>query len=96
MPKIESVLKENEQFLNNISSGQKSTIEISSYNPIDYEMNITPVIAELMKTTNLKLNHSLPIVVKEEIPLIFREYAEGDELVKSHLFKVYEPKEDKK
>jgi hypothetical protein len=59
-------------------------------------MNITPVIEELLKTTTLKLNHSLPIVVKEEVPLIFREYKRGDEMVKSELFKVYEPMADKK
>lgn len=81
--------------MNDIQKG-RDVIEISSYSPIDYEMNITPVIEELLKTASLKLNHSLPIVVKEEVPLIFREYKRGDEMVKSDLFKVLEPKADKK
>ena len=81
--------------MNDIQAG-RSVIEISSYNPIDYEMNITPVMDELLTTSSLQLNHSLPIVVKEEVPLIFREYKVGDEMVKSELFKVFEPKEDKK
>ena len=95
LPKLESVLQENALFLNDIQAG-RSVIEISSYNPIDFEMNITPVMDELLNTSSLQLNHSLPIVVKEEVPLIFREYKRGDEMVKSELFKVFEPKEDKK
>lgn len=59
-------------------------------------MNITPVMEELLKTSSLELNHSLPIVVKEEVPLIFREYKRGDQMVKSDLFKVLEPQDDKK
>ena len=71
-------------------------IEISSYNPIAYEMNITPVVAKLLETSSLKLNHSLPIVEKKEEPLVFREYKWGDDLVKSDLFSVFEPRNDKK
>ena len=59
-------------------------------------MNISPVIEELLKTSKINLNHSLPVVVKEEVPLIFREYKRGDQMVMSNLFKVMEPKEDKK
>ena len=59
-------------------------------------MNITPVMTELLKTSQYKLVHSLPIVIKNESPLVFREYNEGDELVKSELFSVYEPTPDKK
>jgi hypothetical protein len=59
-------------------------------------MNITPVIEELLKTSKLNLNHSLPVVVKQEVPLIFREYKRGDQMVQSEIFKVMEPKDDKK
>ena len=59
-------------------------------------MNITPVITELLKTSKYNLMHSLPIVVKKDPPLVFREYNEGDQLIKSELFSVYEPTEDKK
>ena len=96
LPKLESVLQENKDFLNEISGGYKETIEISSYSPISYEMNVTPVIAKLLETSTLKLNHSLPIVEKKEEPLVFREYKWGDDLVKSELFSVLEPRNDKK
>ena len=59
-------------------------------------MNVTPVIAKLLETSDLKLNHSLPIVDKKDEPLVFREYKWGDDLVKSELFSVLEPRNDKK
>ena len=59
-------------------------------------MNITPVINRLLETTSYNFNISLPIVVDIDEPLIFREYSEGDELVKSSLFNVLEPSDDKK
>lgn len=59
-------------------------------------MNITPVIAKLLENKDYNLNHSLPIVMEKDEPLVFREYRWGDDLVKSHLFSVYEPREDKK
>lgn len=59
-------------------------------------MNITPVVSKLLQNGKYKLNHSLPIVTAPEMPLTFREYREGDELVKSSLFSVFEPSEDKK
>jgi 5-formyltetrahydrofolate cyclo-ligase len=86
LPKIEQVLQENKDFLNEISGGYKETIEVSSYSPISYEMNVTPVIAKLLETSTLNLNHSLPIVEKKEEPLVFREYRWGDDLVKSEMF----------
>lgn len=48
-----------------------------------------------MKVTELDLINSLPVVEEKEEPLVFREYNPGDELVKSELFSVYEPKKDK-
>ena len=57
-------------------------------------MDILPVIEELMKSSKLKLNHSLPIVVQQEEALIFREYKKGDQMIKSELFNVYEPMEN--
>ena len=100
VPKFEQILKENREFLNFISEGNKhngSTIEISSYNPITYECNITPVVSELIKANKeLNLNLSLPVVVEKGEPLEFREYKEGDHLEKSHLFEVLEPTPDKK
>jgi hypothetical protein len=72
-------------------------IEFSSYNPITHEMNITPVVKELIsRNSDLNLNLSLPVVVNNGEPLVFREYSEGDELMKSHLFEVMEPSPDKK
>jgi hypothetical protein len=96
LPKLEQILQDNQDFLNDISHNSKDVIEISSYSPIAYEMNITPVIAKLLETSSLKLNHSLPIVEKKEEPLVFREYKWGDDLVKSELFSVLEPRNDKR
>ena len=59
-------------------------------------MNVTPVIAKLLETSSLNLNHSLPIVDKKDEPLVFREYKWGDDLVKSEMFAVLEPRNDKK
>ena len=59
-------------------------------------MNIMPVMKKLLNDSELKLNHSLPIVIDNHQPLIFREYQEGDELVKSRLFSIREPTEDKR
>ena len=73
----------------------KGRIIISSYSPISFELNINPVMEELMKVTELDLINSLPVVEEKEEPLVFREYNPGDELVKSELFSVYEPKKDK-
>lgn len=73
----------------------KGRIIISSYSPITFELNISPVMEELMKVTELDLINSLPVVDEQEAPLVFREYSPGDELVKSELFSVYEPKKDK-
>lgn len=73
----------------------KGRIIISSYSPISYELRITPIIDELLKTTEYDLINSLPVVEKKEEPLVFRVYKPGDELEKSELFSVYEPKRDK-
>jgi hypothetical protein len=40
LPKFEFILNENKEFLNDILSGHKELIEISSYMPIAYEMKI--------------------------------------------------------
>ena len=96
LPKVEEILTANQDFLNDISHGAKDTIEISSYSPIQNELNVTPLIAKLLETSSLKLNHSLPIVDEPEEPLVFREYKWGDDLVKSELFSVLEPTKDKK
>lgn len=100
MPKIEKVLQDNMEFLNSLKNCQISgdslrNIEISSYNPIKYEMNITPVIAEMLRTSSLPLSHSLPKVVDLNSPLVFRTYKWGDDLVKSPFFDVHEPTDDK-
>ena len=87
------------EFLNSIQNEAKegdSRIQISSYNPIKGEMNITPVIAEMLRTHNLPLCHSLPKVVCMNQPLVFRMYKWGDDLVKSEFFDVHEPTDDKK
>lgn len=99
LPKFEQILSDNKEFLETITKDEKNEskpIEISSYNPIAYEMNITPVIAKLLENSNYNLRHSLPIVTNKDEPLVFREYRWGDDLVKSHLFSVYEPRDDKK
>ena len=87
-------------FLNSLQNCEMSgkpdrKIEISSYNPIKFEMNITPVIAELLRTSSLPLSHSLPKVVDLNSPLVFRTYKWGDDLVKSTFFDVNEPTDDK-
>ena len=71
-------------------------IEISSYNPLPFEMNIFPIMAKLLQSSRFKLNHSLPIATQKDEPLVFREYKWGDDLVKSRLFSVYEPTSNKK
>ena len=98
MPKFEKILQDNKEFLNSIQkndAGASKRIEISSYNPIKFEMNVTPVIAEMLRTTSLDLNHSLPKVVNLNEPLVFRSYKWGDDLAKSEFFDVYEPTDDK-
>ena len=73
----------------------KGRIIISSYSPISFELNINPVMEELMKVTELDLINSLPVVEEKEEPLVFLEYNPGDQLVKIEIFSVYEPKNDK-
>ena len=88
-PKFEKIIQDNMDFLNSIKNEQKdgdSRIQISSYNPIHGEMNITPVIADMLKKSNLDLCHSLPKVVGMDSTLVFREYNWGDDLVKSTFF----------
>lgn len=94
LPKIEQIFTDEDKYLRNIAKDRP--IEISSYSPISYEMNITPVIAKLLENPDYNLKHSLPVVMQQQEPLAFREYRWGDDLVKSHLFKVLEPTEDKK
>jgi hypothetical protein len=53
-------------------------IIISSYNPLPFEMRITPVMEKLLQNSKYKLVHSLPIVVGKDTPLIFREYDWND------------------
>ena len=104
LPKFESILSVENEFLRDISScgggtaaeDSERAIEISSYNPLPLEMNILPVISKLLENSEFKLNHSLPITGEHGTPLVFREYKWGDDLVKSRLFSVYEPSEDKR
>jgi len=96
LPKIQKILEDNSDLLKVLDKkSPKGRIIISSYSPISYELNINPVMQELMKVTELDLINSLPVVEQKEEPLVFREYTPGDELVKSELFSVYEPKKDK-
>ena len=77
MPKFEKILSENMEFLNSITNQAKekdNRIQISTYNPIKGEMNITPVIAEMLRDSKLPLCHSLPKVVDMNVPLVFRKY----------------------
>lgn len=94
-PKFQHIFDENESFLKSIEN-KDGVVQFSSYNPISYEMNIIPVVAELLKNNKYNLNHSLPVVMEKGKPLVFREYEWGDDLVKSPLFTVYEPTSDKK
>ena len=96
LPKIQKILEDNSDLLKVLDKkSPKGRIIISSYSPISFELNINPVMEELMKVTELDLINSLPVVEQKEEPLVFREYTPGDELVKSELFSVYEPKKDK-
>lgn len=96
LPKIQKILEDNSDLLKVLDKkSPKGRIIISSYSPISFELNINPVMQELMKVTELDLINSLPVVEQKEEPLVFREYTPGDELVKSELFSVYEPKKDK-
>ena len=94
-PKFLQIFEENEAFLQSLKD-KNGEIQFSSYNPISYEINITPVVAEILKNNKYNLNHSLPVAVEKGMPLVFREYEWGDDLVKSPLFSVYEPTSDKK
>ena len=96
VPKLEKIIKDNHNILSHVERDSDKKIEISSYNPIEGEMNITPVIAQLLRDSKDNLNHSLPIVVDMNQPLVFREYKWGDDLIKSDFFDVYEPRNDKK
>ena len=62
LPKLEKILEDNHEFLDSLKDEKNSVIEISSYNPISYEMKVLPVIEELLKRTKYNLNHSLPVV----------------------------------
>ena len=86
MPKLESVLSSNQDFLNDTAKRNDDIIQISSYMPIKNEMNIKPVMSHLLSNAKFNYNHSLPVVVKRGEPLIFRNYSVGDGLEKSHLF----------
>lgn len=99
MPKIEKILQDNKAFLNDIRYANKDeagVIQISSYNPINNEVNITPIIASLLRSSNLPLVHSLPVVDALDEPLIFRVYQWGDDQIKSKFFDVLEPTSDKR
>jgi len=63
VPKLEKIIKDNHNILSHVERDSDKKIEISSYNPIEGEMNITPVIAQLLRDSKDNLNHSLPIVV---------------------------------
>ena len=54
------------------------------------------MVFKLLQNDSWNFNHSLPVVVEKELELDFREYQWGDDLVKSRLFDIYEPREDKK
>lgn len=96
LPKIQKILDDNSDLLKVLDErSPKGRIIVSSYSPISYELNITPIMEELMRVTELDLINSLPVVEEKEEPLVFRVYSPGDELVKSELFSVYEPKRDK-
>ena len=94
VPKIEDVLDKNSELLEDIIKKQNK-VEVSSYHPLPFEMNISPVMTELISRSKYPIEHSLPIVQKKKVPLVFRRYEEGDELVKSDIFNLMEPTDDK-
>ena len=49
--------------------------------PIQNEMNIVPVMKDILVGSDQhRYGHCLPIVVERGLPLVFREYHEGDNL----------------
>lgn len=87
VPKLTQILEENEPFLNAIKKEDHEKIHISSYMPIKNEMNIVPIMQEiLVSSSEHTYGHSLPIVVEKGLPLVFREYDDGDVLERSKLF----------
>ena len=80
--------------------GLQLKVDISSYYPINNELNILPVIKNLQSDTNLAtyftLNHCLPVVKAKDKPLLFREYKDGDQLQRGKFFNTMEPKDSEK
>ena len=64
--------------------GRVDDFELGIYSPVEYEMNITPVVNELLKKKIFaKVGISLPKITGNGEPLIFRRYNDGDELIPS-------------
>ncbi len=62
---------------------------ISGYYPINDEMSPIYLFDQLKKK---KITTSLPVVTGSNMPLIFREWQQGEELVPNKITKVQEPK----
>ena len=101
LPKIQGILDDHTDLLDTHceSSEDKCSIEVSSYWPMKFELNVYPVMEAMIKNSKDKkynLHHSLPVVEEKMEPLVFRRYDFGDELVKSEIFGLEEPSKDKK
>ena len=61
--------------------GHVDEFELGVYSPTVYEINITPVVNELLKKSMVtNIGVSLPKIIGKGEPLVFRRYKEGDEL----------------
>ena len=80
MDKIEKILRIGGDKL----LGSVDEFELGIYSPILSEMNITPVVNELLKKSiDTKIGLSLPKITGKGEPHVFRRYKEGDELIAS-------------
>ena len=52
VPKIQEILNDNGQFLNDVKKEDEDVIQISSYMPIKNEMNIVPVMNDILNSSD--------------------------------------------
>ena len=70
LPKLKQVIHDNINRFQHLEN-----VVIASYNPLPFEMNITPVIQSLISSeTRLRFTHALPVVTKQSSPLVFRTH----------------------
>ena len=71
---------------------RKAELTIAGYWPLVNELDIRPIFTHLFERS---FNICLPVIVKKDLPLVFKTWSPGDKLVKCGSFNIFEPAEDK-